>query len=201
MTPAAPSRPSHAPTPLHAVLEGSAPIKIEPGGYFVSRKPEHVLVTVLGSCIAACLHDPKAGIGGMNHFMLPSSARGEWAGASSSMRYGNFAMERLINDILRGGGRRERLQAKLFGGAAMIRGSEIGLRNADFVEDYLQLEGIEIVAADLRGHHARSVHYAVATGRVFMRFLPREDLTIASKERQYAAGLEQESVGGTVDLF
>ena len=186
---------------MRGVLEGDLLIKVEPGCHFVSGNGDHVLVTVLGSCIATCLRDPAAGIGGMNHFMLPTSVHGEWGGMSASMRYGNFAMERLINDILAGGGRRERLEAKLFGGAAMVGDSTIGLRNADFVERYLRLERIGVVAADLRGRHARCVHYAAVSGRAFMRHLPREDGSILQRESTYAVSLEKQPVIGTVELF
>jgi len=175
--------------------------KIEPGAYAVTRQPDHVLVTVLGSCIAACVRDPLAGIGGMNHFMLPSSTRGDWSGTPASLRYGNFAMEQLINDILRGGGARHRLQAKLFGGAAMLEGSLIGDSNASFALSYLEAEGIRIVGSDLRGRHARCVQYEPVSGRALMRNLPRADQEIARHESSYAATLARKPVEGTVELF
>ena len=134
-----------------------------------------MIVTVLGSCIAACIRDPIAQVGGMNHFMLPESDDGAWGAASASLRYGNFAMERLINDILCRGGHRSRLEIKVFGGARMIGNTAlIGPQNADFVEAYLKDEGLPIAAAHLRGAHARRVHYFPLTGRVRMLEMPRD---------------------------
>jgi chemotaxis protein CheD len=181
--------------------QGAIIVKVDPGAYAVTRQENHVLVTVLGSCIAACLRDPLAGIGGMNHFMLPSSAHGDWSGTPASLRYGNFAMEQLINDILRGGGARHRLQAKVFGGAAMLAGSGIGESNADFALSYLEAEGIRVVGSDLRGRHARCVQYEPISGRALMRSLPRADLEIARHESSYAASLARKPVEGTVELF
>jgi chemotaxis receptor (MCP) glutamine deamidase CheD len=107
-------------------------IRINPGGHYVTSGNE-LLVTVLGSCVAACIRDPVAGIGGMNHFMLPQSDSGIWGIASASMRFGNFAMETLINDILSQGGHRDNLEIKVFGGAAIIGNmAPIGISNADF---------------------------------------------------------------------
>jgi chemotaxis protein CheD len=180
---------------------GCALVKIDPGGYFVSDHAEHVLFTVLGSCVSACVRDPMAGIGGMNHFMLPTSVDGDWDGLPASLRYGNFAMERLINDLLKGGGRRGRLEAKLFGGGTMTAGSLIGARNAEFVKTYLRAEGIAIVAADLRGDHARRVHYAAVSGRAFMLSLPRDDSSVAWEESSYAAVLDTEPVAGSIEIF
>jgi chemotaxis protein CheD len=180
---------------------GTVFIKVDPGAYVVTRKREQVLVTVLGSCIAACLNDPLAGIGGMNHFMLPSSTHGDWSGAPASARYGNFAMEKLINDILRGGGRRDRLEAKLFGGAAMFGNGTVGERNVQFVRAYLEAEGISIVGSDLCGQHARRVHYEPVSGRAMMRTLPREDQAVQRTEASLAAALARQKVEGDVELF
>ena len=121
-------------------------IRINPGGHYVTSGNE-MLVTVLGSCVAACIRDPLARVGGMNHFMLPQSDSGAWGIASATMRFGNFAMEQLINEILCRGGRRHNLEIKVFGGAGIIGSSaQVGLRNADFVETYLQEEGLPIAA-------------------------------------------------------
>lgn len=150
-------------------------VKINPGEYRVTRSANEVIMTVLGSCVAACIRDPVAGVGGMNHFMLPESVCGSWDDGPGSLRYGNFAMERLLDDIFRCGRRRDRLEVKVFGGADMV-GSvvPIGTRNADFVEAYLRKKEIPIVAADLRGEHARRVRYFPLTGRVFVQEMPRE---------------------------
>ena len=176
-------------------------IRINPGGHYVTHLAGQMIITVLGSCVAACVRDPFAAVGGMNHFMLPESDSGAWGKASASLRYGNFAMERLINDILSHGGRRQNLEVKVFGGASVIgNGAQIGLRNADFVEAYLREEGVPIAASSLRGVHARRIHYHPVTGRVRMLELPREEL-IAKIERSYVAELRTQPVAGTIELF
>jgi chemotaxis protein CheD len=181
-------------------------IRINPGGHYVSHGSGELLVTVLGSCVAACIRDPVARVGGMNHFMLPESDTGAWGTASASLRFGNFAMERLINDILCRGGRRPYLEIKVFGGASMVGsgsriGSRIGSRNAEFVETYLREEGLHIAAADLRGDHARRVHYRPLTGRVRMLKLFHDEAGVATVEQGYAARLRTEPVAGTIELF
>ena len=158
------------------------PVKINPGEHYVTRNSGEVIVTVLGSCVAACIRDPVAGVGGMNHFMLPESASGSWDGAPGSLRYGNFAMERLLADICSRGGHPERLEVKVFGGADMIGSTVlIGARNADFVEAYLRGKGLPIAAAHLRGDLARRIRYYPLTGRVLMQEMPREETAPAAQ--------------------
>jgi chemotaxis protein CheD len=180
-------------------------IKVFPGEHYVSDRSDEMLVTILGSCVAACIRDPRAGIGGMNHFMLPeagSSGPG-WDTASSSMRYGNVAMERLINDVLARGGMRTRLEIKVFGGGNVLNAStNIGHRNADFVEDYLAAEDLPIVAHHLRGSLPRRVHYFPATGKVLLRELQRtEREALVENEISYKSRIEVEPVAGSVELF
>jgi chemotaxis receptor (MCP) glutamine deamidase CheD len=120
-----------------------------------------LLVTVLGSCVAACIRDPKTGIGGMNHFMLPEGGGDQHDMLSSSARYGGYAMEVLVNQLVKLGASRNRLEAKVFGGAAVLRGFttvNVGEMNSEFVLDYLRTERIRVVAEDLRdvGIRARS---------------------------------------------
>ena len=135
-------------------------VKVFPGDHYVTADAGEMLVTILGSCVTACIRDPLAGVGGMNHFMLPESAGSGWDTASASMRYGNVVMERLINDILKRGGARERLEIKVFGGGNVMNGTtNIGHRNAEFVEEYLAAEGLPIAAHHLRGNLPRRVHY------------------------------------------
>jgi len=130
---------------------GGVAAKVLPGEYLVTGN-DVALVTLLGSCVAACLRDPVAGVGGINHFMLPEGGAGA---ASDSARYGGYAMEMLTNELLKRGARRERLEAKVFGGGNVLRGftagiaGTVGERNARFVKDYLAREGIPIVAEDL----------------------------------------------------
>ena len=181
-------------------------VKVFPGEHHVTQLDDEMLVTVLGSCVAACIRDPFAGVGGMNHFMLPEagySTNSSWDVVSSGMRYGNEAMERLINDILVRGGRRERLEIKVFGGGnVMNASSNIGHRNADFVEDYLAAEGLPIAAAHLRGNLARRVHYFPATGKAMVLELrPNEELAELQVEALYKSKLEAEPVTGSAELF
>lgn len=153
--------------------QGRDVVKLAPGDHAISAAPDTLLLTVLGSCVSACIRDPLAGVGGMNHFMLPESTDGRWGRASFSLRYGNFAMEQLINGILRQGGRRERLEVKVFGGARLGPDtSEIGERNATYVEDYLRAEGLVPLVSELRGGRARRLAYMPVSGRAFMVELP-----------------------------
>lgn len=154
---------------------GLMAVKLLPSEYYVTASGT-VLSTVLGSCVAACLHDREAGVAGMNHFMLPDD--GESASgtrdAAESMRYGGYAMDVLIRELVRAGARRDRLQAKVFGGGAVLANMttlNIGDRNADFVLRYLRAERIEVAAQDLRGPHARRVCFVPATGKAIVRKL------------------------------
>ncbi len=177
-------------------------VKIGPGDHYVTRKPHEMILTVLGSCVSACIRDPIAGVGGMNHFMLPESANGTWGTVSASLRYGNFAMERLINDLLCRGGRRERLEVKVFGGAALCEGgSLVGPRNAEFVEAYLEAEGLSIAARHLRGRHPRRIHYFPLTGRVLMRELHIEGQEVTVAEAGYHAAIKSKPETGSIELF
>lgn len=180
-------------------------VKIFPGQHYVTQDPEEMLVTVLGSCVAACVRDPVAGVGGMNHFMLPESAAdgGGWGKATGSLRYGNFAMEKLINDILKQGGRRHRLEVKVFGGGRVLNiGAGIGERNVEFVESYLAAEGLPIAARHLLGNYPRRVHYFPLTGKVYMQELRRqEDIALIETEASYRAQLKVQQVDGSVELF
>lgn len=180
-------------------------VKIFPGEHYVTDAPEEMLVTILGSCVAACIRDPHTGVGGMNHFMLPESmgVGGGWDTASDSMRYGNVAMERLINDILRRGGLRQRLEIKVFGGANVLSGtSNIGHRNADFVEQYLAAESLPVAAHHLRGNLPRRVHYFPVTGKVMLLELPRTERdALVRNETVYKSKIQVEPVAGSVELF
>jgi chemotaxis protein CheD len=178
-------------------------IKIFPGEHYVSDQPDEMLVTILGSCVAACIRDPVLGIGGMNHFMLPEANGAGWDTASDSMRYGNVAMERLINDILVRGGIRKRLEIKVFGGGNVLNGTaNIGHRNADFVEDYLAAENLLIAAHHLRGHLPRRVHYFPLSGKVLLLELARaEQAALVQNENTYKLKIQVEPVAGSVELF
>ena len=156
-------------TPGGAILA-----KIRPGEYYVTSPPE-LITTLVGSCVAACIGDPERGVGGMNHFLLPRAALGVPAGDADviSNRYGDSAMENLIQAVLEAGGRRERLQVKIFGGGNMGRPeSTIGQRNVRFVEEYLRRAKLTVAAGSLLGEVARKVLYEPGTGRAWVWKLP-----------------------------
>ena len=142
-------------------------VHVGQGEHQVSAEPGVVLTTVLGSCVAASICDPARGVGGMNHFLLPEGAG---AGTDAGRRYGAYAMELLINDLLKAGARRDRLEAKLFGGGRMFDSlRDVGLANAEFAERFLADEGVRVVGGSLRGLGARRLHYWPASGRAFQR--------------------------------
>lgn len=177
-------------------------VKVLPGEFVVTDQ-DVMLVTVLGSCVAACLRDPVAGVGGMNHFMLPE---GEADGRSGeSARYGSYAMEVLINELYKRGARRDRLEAKLFGGGAVLSGftsNPVGDRNGRFALDYLAAERIAVVAQDLFDIFPRRVHYFPLSGRVMVKRLPSANRAeIAARETQYRSRLRAEPSNGSVELF
>jgi len=179
-------------------------VKILPGEYYTTRR-ELVIVTVLGSCVSACLRDPALGLGGMNHFMLPHERHDGPAPISSAARYGTYAMEVLINNLVRLGARRERIEVKLFGGGQVVKGfttTNVGEKNARFAIDYMKTEGLNVVAADLLDSFPRKVYFFPRTGRVLVRKLQRlNNDTIAQRERDYEARLAHSSFGGDVELF
>lgn len=182
-----------------------AAVKLLPGEYFVTSS-DMVLTTVLGSCVSACVRDTVAGIGGMNHFMLPEDAEPGTRGAAASMRYGAYAMEMLLNELLKAGARRERLEAKVFGGGAVLANMtllNIGERNADFVLRYLQMEQVRVAAQDLRGNYPRRINYFPVTGRVTMRKLRQQaDVALVRDEEQaLAATLRRPARPATVEIF
>lgn len=183
----------------------SVTAKILPGEYYVTDRDE-MIVTVLGSCVSACVRDAVSGIGGMNHFMLPMErgSGGSWEvpGVDASTRYGSHAMERLINDILKHGGRRANLEVKVFGGGKIIAHmADVGLKNIEFVRAYIDGEGLRLVASDLGDSYPRKVYYRPATGKVYMkRLLRMHNDTIVERERAYQQELVRTRDGG-VTLF
>ncbi len=178
-------------------------VRVLPGDHYVSKRKDEMIVTILGSCVAACIRDPKTGIGGMNHFMLPESNSGKWGTVNANMRYGNFAMETLINEILKTGCPRERLEVKLFGGGNVIPGTlKVGDQNGKFALNYLQYEGFKPKACDLGGKHARRIHYFPETGKVDRLLLKRTaDVAFLKEENDYRSRLPKEMGSGEIDLF
>ena len=179
-------------------------VKILPGEYFVTQR-DLVIVTVLGSCVSVCLRDHVSGIGGMNHFMLPGNNDGGISPISASARYGVYAMELLINHLLKLGARRNCFEAKVFGGGSVLRGmtaNNIGDRNVEFVRDYLHTEHIPVVAEDLLDIYPRKVYYFPATGRVMVQKLRNlHNTTLLDREMEYSLRIKRTPVVGEIDLF
>ncbi|MEQ8861275.1 MAG: chemoreceptor glutamine deamidase CheD [Pseudomonadales bacterium] len=184
---------------LHAYVA-----KILPGQYYVSRGGEWI-VTVLGSCVSACIRDPQAGVGGMNHFMLPDfDARGgSGYGPDRADRYGSHAMEHVINDVMKLGAERARLEVKIVGGGRILQqGQDIGALNIEFVRRYLRREGLNACGEHVGGNSPRRVCYDVISGRVRVKQLPLQVAPlVANEELGYRRALEQETVTGNAELF
>ncbi len=180
--------------------------KLLPGDYYVTRYNEAIF-TVLGSCVSACVRERKLGIGGMNHFMLPldqSGGTSAWAEnlVSSATRYGNVAMERLINDIMRLGGQRANLEFKVIGGGKVLdMALDVGARNAQFIRDYLKTEGFLITAEDLGDCFARKLYYNPTTGKLRVKRLTATvNRAVFERERQFEP-TTSEVESGSVELF
>jgi len=164
---------------------------ILPGEFFVSRDPM-IVYTVLGSCISACIRDPVAGVGGMNHFMLPEPKEKVHDSWGESTRYGSYAMESLINEILKRGGLKRRLEVKLFGAGKIYESNiDIGARNAEWVVMFLRMEGLVPTKTDLGDVFPRKVYYFTDSGRVLMKKIERiKNQTIFDRESAYAAKIQ-----------
>lgn len=177
---------------------------ILPGEFFVSAAPM-VVYTVLGSCISACIRDTVAGVGGMNHFMLPEPKGSDGSAWGEPTRYGSFAMESLINGILKRGGLKSRLEVKLFGAGKIYEGKiDVGANNAAWVTQYLHSEGLAVVKADLGDVFPRKVYYFTDSGRVLMKKIERlKNRTIVERETEYSARMTQrkEQPAEDVTLF
>ena len=181
--------------------------KIIQGEYYVTVHGE-MISTVLGSCVSACIRDKILGIGGMNHFMLPIDTNykhSTWKDSpvDTAARYGNVAMERLINALLSHGGRRENLEIKVFGGGRLLNITmDVGKDNIDFVRHYLHQEQLKIDSEDLGGEYPRKVMYFPASGRAMVKKLMRlHNETILQREQRYLEILKIEPVEGEIELF
>jgi chemotaxis protein CheD len=178
--------------------------KILPGEFYATGR-QMVLVTVLGSCVCACIRDKVSGIGGMNHFMLPESGQDRSNPLGESARYGIYAMEILINQLLKMGAKRNNFEAKVFGGGSVLRGftvANVGERNAEFVLQFLKTEKIAIAAQDLLDIYPRKVYYFPATGLVRVKKLKQvHNDTIIIRETEYNKRLQYAKLEGDVELF
>jgi chemotaxis protein CheD len=180
-------------------------VKVLPGQYHASAG-EGSISTVVGSCVSSCLWDPVARIGGMNHFMLPGDAPAPASPWGLSARFGVYAMELLINEMLHLGADRRRLVAKVFGGAQVLQGFntlDVGAMNSKFVVSFLREEGIRLVAQDLLGTCPRKIHLFPASGKVQLKRLhlqPTDD-SVQRQEREYMAQLAREPDVGDIEIF
>lgn len=176
--------------------------KIMPGEFYVSNRSDEVVATVLGSCISACIRDPIAQVGGMNHFMLPATEEQNFLGAAT--RYGQWAMEYLINEILKQGGRRERLEVKMFGGGQVLSNmTDIGAKNIRFARDFLEREGLPILSEDVGEVFPRKVMFFPDTGRVRVKRLQStRNNTVVQRETEYMRNIAAKpDPAGEVELF
>ncbi len=185
--------------------QGAAVARLLPGEYYVTRNDE-IIFTVLGSCVSACIRERTLGIGGMNHFMLPldrSGGTSAWGGElSSATRYGNVAMERLINDILKLGGQRANLEFKVVGGGKVLdMAIDVGARNVEFVRDYLKTEGFMITGEDLGDRFARKLYYCPKTGQVRVKRLTSTVNRAIFEREQQLAPTKAQVESGSVELF
>ena len=178
-------------------------VKILPGQYFSSTGPIG-MVTLLGSCVSTCLWDPKRRIGGMNHFMLPGDNGSAGSPVTRSARFGVHAMELLINDMLKKGAERRRLVAKVFGGGRVLQGFDsldVGGRNCAFVLEFLEVEGIPVLARDLLDTYPRKVHLSPETGKVLLKKLDRVGEDVQRQERDYLRNIGSSAAAGPVEIF
>jgi len=183
--------------------------KILPGEFYMTTE-NVAIATTLGSCISACIWDENRKIGGMNHFMLPITNKeahevnwGQRDKTADATRYGNFAMEHLINTILRSGGRRSKLKAKLFGGAKVLNQmSDVGQKNIDFAFEYLDQEEIMVESSDIGDVYPRKVIFEPCSGRAFIKRLDNlHNDTIIRRESDYRSKINKKEVSGDVELF
>lgn len=186
---------------------GMEMVKILPGEFYVTHSDE-IISTVLGSCISVCICDKKMGIGGMNHFMLPENKKGdddEWKynQADKAARYGLDAMEHLVNNILKNGGRKRYFEIKVTGGGRiMAKMNDIGRKNIDFIKEYLHTEGYTVVSEDVGDIYPRKVRYFPRTGKLQIKKLRSlHNQTIIKREDDYQAELNKQPVAGDIELF
>jgi len=172
---------------------------LHPGDYYVSQGGE-LIGTVLGSCVSACVRDSRLRIGGMNHFMLPmegGEGGGGWSVGSAATRFGNVAMERLIQALLELGGRRDSLEVKLVGGGRVLEAmTDIGQRNIQFVRQYVRSEGLCVVGEDLGDIYPRKVLYDPASGSARVKRLARGDLGVVAEETRYLQDIDRAAAAG-----
>jgi chemotaxis protein CheD len=176
-----------------------------PGNFMITTKSDEVIMTLLGSCVAACIRCTDTGIGGLNHFLLPSTQGKNIKNDEHAMRYGDFAMEKLIGSIIRAGGNRHALEAKVFGGANLYDTESVkpvGRSNIQFVLDFIHSEHIALVAEDIGGLYGRKIYYHPKSGKVKIQKLNKQNQQdVKNSERNYGHKLEDNTDIGTIELF
>jgi chemotaxis protein CheD len=177
-----------------------------PGDFKITTQPDEVISTLLGSCISACIRCKKTGIGGLNHFLLPSLKGRNLVDDSQAMRYGDYAMEVLIGAILRNGGSRSDLEAKIFGGANMfdsVSEKTVGRSNIQFVLDFINSEGISLIAEDIGGTSGRKIYFHPTSGKVKIQKLHKiKEADVKDSETKYSHNLDNKDTDlGTIELF
>lgn len=175
-------------------------VQVLPGELYVTQE-QLTITTVLGSCISACMRDPQARVGGLNHFLLPVDP--DPSSTSASVRYGCFALERLLNELFIRGARRERIETKIFGGAAVLGGmTDIGASNVAFVRRFLRTEGLPIAAEDVGMKVARRIRYFPHSGLAQLKRMPVQNARgVIEREREHEQALRKALPGGTAELF
>lgn len=178
-------------------------ITVAPGEHEITSAKDEIVATVLGSCISVCMRDPHVGVGGLNHFLLPKNNGS--ADASAGERYGDTAMEMLINGLLKRGARRHNFEAKVFGGARVLSGATmlaIGDNNIAFVNEFLRVEGIPVVSKDVGGTRSRRIHYQPSTGRAWVQHVqPTARDSGQEQEIAYLNRLKSQPVAGEVEVW
>jgi chemotaxis protein CheD len=185
---------------------GATLVSVAPGDHYVTDKSSEIVVTLLGSCVAACVRDTITGVGGLNHFLLPSSDSHDLAqGSDEAMRFGDYAMEQLLNSIYRRGGNRGRIEVKMFGGARVLGGSSmlrIGEQNIAFVEKFCRNEGFPIVARSVGGTAPRRLRFHPATGKAWVQELDKSSaVTVSAEEENYRRKMARAQPAGDVEFF
>ncbi len=178
-------------------------ITVAPGEHEITSAKDEIVATVLGSCVSVCLRDSHSGVGGLNHFLLPKNNGS--ADASAGERYGDTAMEVLINGLLKRGAKRANFEAKVFGGARVLSGATmlaIGDGNIAFVTEFLAREGIQTVSKDVGGTRSRRIHYQPATGRAWVQHVQSSQKSAEhEQEVAYLNRLKTQPVAGEVEIW
>jgi chemotaxis protein CheD len=178
--------------------DGNWYVQLTLGDTYVTSDVNEILTTILGSCVATCIRDPSTGIGGMNHFLLPDGGSHD----RDARCYGVNAMELLINDILKHGGDRLGLEAKIFGGANVVTAlSDVGSRNAVFARQFLKDEGIAILGEDIGGGSARRIHYNPKSGRARRVFVKDNGRQLVERELRASRAPVSQPEESDVEFF